>query len=132
MQENLKNFILQHKKRPKNCQMSMLTFKTRYPKSCGIVKRDQNKILINFYEKPDKYLGNIANGAIYCISNKMLIELKKIKNDLLKDFSTEIIPKYYKKIFCIHTNKYFTDIGDIKNLNYLKLKNRFNLKLKII
>ena len=49
--------------------MSMLTFKTRYPKGCGIVKYNQeDRVLVDFFEKPKKYIGSNANGAIYCIS----------------------------------------------------------------
>jgi len=122
--DNFKNYILMHKKRPSNCLMSMITFKSNYPNECGIVKTTKNKILTHFYEKPKLFRGNDANGAIYFISRKMICDLKN-SNKELNDFSTEIIPKYLNKIYCIKTNNFFSDIGDIKKLNFLKLKKRF-------
>ncbi len=124
--DNFKNYILKHKKRPSNCLMSMITFKTNYPNQCGIIKTTKDKILSNFYEKPKSFKGNNANGAIYFISKKMINELKNSKKEF-KDFSTEIIPEYLNKIYCMHTNNFFSDIGDIKRLNFLKLKKRFYL-----
>ena len=125
MTENLKVFLQNHKRRPENCLMSMLTFSTNDPKSCGIIKSSKKNILEEFYEKPKKKVGNKANAAIYCLSKEMIKELKLQKKSYI-DFSTEIIPKYKRKIFCIHTNDFFIDIGNIKNLNLVKSRNRFH------
>lgn len=122
--DNFKKYILMHKKRPLNCLMSMITFKTNYPNQCGIIKTSKEKILTNFYEKPKIFKGNNANGAIYFISKKMIQEFKNTNRNF-SDFSTEIIPKYLNKIYCMQTNNFFSDIGDLKKLNFLKLKKRF-------
>ena len=68
---NLDFFLYNHKKRPKQCLMSMLTFKTRYPKGCGIVKYNQeDRVLVDFFEKPKKYIGSNANGIFTVYQKK--------------------------------------------------------------
>ena len=44
----LKDLIKAHNKKPKNCLMTMLTFKTNDPKSCGIVEVDNKKNINKF------------------------------------------------------------------------------------
>ena len=63
--DNLNDFLNMHHKRPKNCMITMLTFNTNDPKSCGIVKKDKEGKVIEFYEKSEKIMGNCANGALY-------------------------------------------------------------------
>ena len=58
---------------------------------------------------------------LFTVYQKMIDELNK-KKFLYKDFSIDVIPKFKNKIFCIHTNCFFTDIGDINNLNFLRQK----------
>ena len=50
-EEGVKNFLKNYKKMPKNCLMSMLTFRTKKPKTCGIVKTNKNNIVVKFQEK---------------------------------------------------------------------------------
>ena len=48
---NLSELIFAHKKRPKYCLLTMLTFNSSNPKHCGIVETDINGVLTNFHEK---------------------------------------------------------------------------------
>tara|TARA_Y100000590_G_scaffold163199_1_gene187073 strand:+ start:7342 stop:8031 length:690 start_codon:yes stop_codon:yes gene_type:complete len=111
--ENITSLISAHKKRPPECLMTMLTFKSSDPSSCGIVSLDNRGVVKNFYEKKKENNGNIANGAIYILSNK---SLEIIKNNFseAKDFSTEIIKNFLGKIYTFQTNKFFTDIGTLE------------------
>ena len=61
-------FIQAHKNRPKRCLMTMMTFPTDDPLSCGIVKLDNEGVVVDYYEKSSSMNGNIANGAVYIIS----------------------------------------------------------------
>ena len=111
--EDLNILISAHKNRPADCLMTMLTYETPNYSSCGIVKTDERGIVKNFYEKNNNNFGNIANGAVYILSSK-LIEI--IQNEFIhaKDFTKDIIINFLGKIYTYKTNKFFTDIGTLK------------------
>ncbi len=114
-EEGLKNFIKHYKKMPKNCLMSMMTFRTNKPEKCGIVKINKKKIVTKFQEKKKNNLGNLANSAVYILSKKFIKLMKKNK-PLVNDFSTEIIPNFINKIYTYETKDFFIDIGTPANL----------------
>jgi len=107
---NLKDFQKAHQNRPSECLMTMMTFRTHNPSSCGILEIDKYGIVRNFHEKISNPPGNLANGAVYIISAELLKELKK---DLFvfKDFSTEVINYYIDHIYTYETKEVFIDIG---------------------
>ena len=111
--ENLNSLIDAHKKRPQGCLITMLTFKTSNPSSCGIVTLDKRGIVKDFHEKVKQNYGNIANGAIYILSAES-IEIIRNEFSHTKDFSTEIIKNFLGKIYTYQTTKFFTDIGTEK------------------
>lgn len=118
--ENLNNFIKAHNKRPKECLFTLMSFKTTQPKNCGILKT-YKKILINYQEKPKYPKSNLANGALYFLSNQFIVNLKK-SDIFLKsfDFSKDIIPKYLNQIYTYKTKKLFIDIGNLKTYEKYK------------
>ena len=123
---DLGDLINSHKRRPKNCMLTMLTFNSTNPKSCGIVEIDSNKIVQNFYEKIDNPTGNVANGAIYVFENDFLDWL--IQNyPNASDFSNHIIPKLLGRIYTFHTTMTYIDIGTPGSLdqarNFANIKN---------
>lgn len=121
---NLTNLIEAHKNRPKNCLITMLTFTTNDPQSCGIVELNSKGIVMAFHEKVDSPRGNIANGAIYVFENEFLEWLIK-EHPRAKDFSNEVLPFLLGRIFTYHTTKSYIDIGTIdalKRANSLKEK----------
>lgn len=117
---DIKKFLEAHKKRPKKCLMTMLTFRTNKPSTCGIVEVDKNNILVDFFEKVDNPPGNLANGAVYILS-KELINILATKNQLATDFSNDIIPYFKNKIFTYETKELFIDIGTINT--YIEANN---------
>lgn len=115
-QIDLSEILLAHQKRPKCCLLTMLTFNTKNPENCGIVKVNDQGIVQDFFEKESKYNGNIANGAVYLFDYNFLEWL--VENyPKAKDFSTEIIPNLIGKIFTSHTNMTYIDIGTPEELN---------------
>ena len=50
--------------RPSNTSITMMTFTSDDPQSCGIIETDTDGIVINFHEKVKKPPGNIANAAV--------------------------------------------------------------------
>ena len=93
--------------------LSMMTFMTDDPQSCGIVEVDNDNKLLAFHEKVDNPPGNHANAAIYWLGYKMIANL----DASLTDFSTEVIPKNIGNIWCWHNDDYHRDIGNIDSLS---------------
>lgn len=113
---NLKNFLSDSLSMPKQCLISMLTFKCDDSSQAGIVKLNEKKIMLDFIEKP-KYSNNkLANAGIFFMSKDFIKYISLLKRPVF-DFSVDIIPFFKKKIYCIETNEMFYDIGTIKNYN---------------
>lgn len=107
---DLKAFQQAHHNRPPDCVMTMMTFRTAVPTSCGIVELDERGVVIGLHEKVATPPGNLANGAVYILSAEML---KKMSKDLfnLTDFSTEVLPLFVGRIYSYQTSEVFLDIG---------------------
>lgn len=109
-------FIQAHKNRPKRCLMTMMTFPTDDPLSCGIVKLDNEGVVVDYYEKSSSMHGNIANGAVYILSRDFMKIIKSnFKNAI--DFSTDIIPNFIGQIYTYENKDYHRDIGTIESYN---------------
>ena len=110
------NFIIDaHNQRPKECILTMLTFNTLNPQSCGIVQINEKGIVESFYEKVNFFKGNRANGALYVFDYE-LIEFLEKKDFNFYDFSRDIIPLLLGRIFTWHTNSNYYDIGSHESL----------------
>jgi mannose-1-phosphate guanylyltransferase len=108
--DHLHNLIEAHRKRPAECVMTMMTFRTDQPSNCGIVDIDENLVVTGFYEKVSSPPGNLANGAVYILSAAMLRELS-LEFSTVKDFSNEVLPHFIGRIFTYETLDVFIDIG---------------------
>ncbi len=112
---NFKAFINFHlKKRLNGCLITMMTFQTDYPRQCGIIKKNKNNIVEEFYEKVNNPPGNIANGAVYIIEPEVIEWINDNKDK--KDISTQVIPNFLGKIAAWHNNDVHRDIGSIESL----------------
>ena len=112
---DLARFLDLHAKRPSNCAMSMLSFRTDNPQSCGILELDAKNVVRRFHEKILNPPGNLANGAVYILTNEILDFIKSKKEHIL-DLSNEIIPSFLNRIYSIETDGYHRDIGTIESL----------------
>ena len=106
---------------PKKKLLTMMTFKTDNPKSCGIVRVDSEGIVEKFYEKDKNDHGNIANAAIYCFDDNLIGYLLSM-NKKIYDFSRDVIPNILGKIQTYHTNSFLIDIGNFESL--MKARNQ--------
>lgn len=106
-----------HLNRPQECVMTMMTFRTADPSSCGIVELDEHGVVIGFHEKVAKPPGNLANGAVYIFSKELL---GKLGTDLqmVKDFSNEVLNRFVGHIYSYETSEVFLDVGTPES--YLK------------
>jgi len=103
---NLGQLIKFHNQRPAKCLMTMLAFRTDTPQTCGILEVDDQNVLQNMYEKSLQDNGNLANGALYILSSELIARLTTES-----DFSTQVIPKLYDRIYVVETNEIYLDIG---------------------
>ena len=114
-----------HDNRPEGCLLTMMTFRTSEPTSCGIVELDRRGVVTEFHEKIQNPPGNLANGAVYILSKELIKELA-VKNKTTKDFSTEVLNHYMGKIYCYETHHTFYDIGTPEAYQLANQKNTIN------
>ncbi|KZR61069.1 nucleotidyltransferase family protein [Prochlorococcus sp. MIT 1306] len=115
MEESLRGLVNAHEQRPSHCIMTMLTYTTNVPESCGIVVKDMKDVVIGFHEKKKEDYGTCANGAIYIVENEFFDEIKGMDQNQ-RDISINIIPKLIGRIYTYHTDMYFDDIGNKERL----------------
>ena len=105
-------FITTHHNRPKQCEMTMMTFTSDSPSECGIVQLDQDNIVTAFYEKVQQPPSKLANAAVYILEPSVIDFLASLQKYNI-DFSTEVLPKFINKIYTFHNDIYHRDIGTL-------------------
>jgi len=109
---NFKNFIKAHKNRPANAEITMMTFTTDKPQSCGIVGLDRYGVVTKFHEKKKNPPSRMANAAVYIVEQSVIQYMEMLKKPKL-DFSLDVICNFMGKIFTYYNNIYHRDIGHI-------------------
>ncbi len=107
------DFLKAHENKPTDCIMTMMTFKTDSPSSCGIVEVNAKGVLTSFHEKVPTPPGDQANAAVYIFENEVLRILDSVNRDVV-DLSLDIIPKLIGKIFTYKNEVYLRDIGTLE------------------
>jgi mannose-1-phosphate guanylyltransferase len=110
MAGDLQGLLGAHAARPSECLLTMLTFRTDQPRSCGIVATDGRGVVTAFHEKVADPPGTCANGALYAFDGAFLDRLGCMQPQL-SDFSTEVIPTLMGRIYTWHTHQTYLDIG---------------------
>ena len=118
---NVLDFIGTHKSRPPQCNMTMMLFKTKDPKSCGIVELDEMGVVVGFHEKSMNPPSTLANAAIYIVEPGLISEFHS-KNPQATDISTQIIPKNLGRIFTYLNTHYHRDIGTQESLRLANIE----------
>lgn len=103
-------FLRAHAQRPPHCLMTMMTFQTETPQTCGIVELDAAGVVAAFHEKVPNPPGNLANGAVYLLSAELLAMLGGELSHVT-DFSTEVLHRLVGRIHTYETREFFLDIG---------------------
>lgn len=103
-------FMESHRKRPPHCEITMMTFHTPTPESCGIVELDRDGVVRAFHEKVPNPPGDLANGAVYIMEPSVLDFLAGLGKEVI-DFSTEALPAYVGRIYTFQNRTYHRDIG---------------------
>lgn len=107
---DVKAFIERHRTRPPGVEITMLTFDTDTPESCGIVEQDARGVVIGFHEKVRNPPGTRANGAVYVFEPSVVAFMRGLGHPAV-DISTEVLPAYLGRIQTFHDAVYHRDIG---------------------
>jgi len=107
---NFREFLdYHHTSRPNGTVMTMMTFESSIPKTCGIVELDKQGVVKKFHEKVENPPGNLANAAVYLIEKEVFEFI--LNNPGISDFSTEVLPKFIGEIATWKNKGVLRDIG---------------------
>ena len=111
------NYHIKH--RPERCSITMMTFESPTPETCGIVETDADGVALAFYEKSKYPHGNQANGAVYLLEPEVLKWIEN--NPEVTDFSNEVLPHFIGSIATWHNHGVHRDIGAFAMLKLSQL-----------
>lgn len=118
---NFSDFLVfHHTSRPEHCPITMMTFYSQTPNTCGIVEIDGDRVVIGFHEKVKNPPGNLANGAVYLLEPEMLQWI--CDRPEVTDFSTQVLPHFIGRIATWHNEGTHIDIGSIEALREAKVR----------
>ena len=103
-------FMHAHEQRPRGTEITMLTFETDQPSTCGILELDDLGIVTAFHEKVANPPGRLANAAVYIMQPTVLAFLTNLGKEEI-DLSTEVLPHYLGRIYTHPLRGYLRDIG---------------------
>ena len=123
---DMEQFFYSHLKKPKGCEITMMTFKASDPQSCGIVELDEDGVVVAYIEKPKRCIAGDANAAVYFVNQSVIQKISTVQNAF--DLSRDIIPLFVGKIFAWKNTIYHRDIGTPESYKkaqseYIKISN---------
>ncbi len=118
---DIQAFMRAHQMRKQGVEITMMTFKTDAPQSCGIVECNEDNLVIGFHEKVPHPPGNEANAAVYIIEPSVIAFIGLQGKEIL-DFSTEVLPHYLGKMQIFRNTDYHRDIGTPESLRLAELE----------
>jgi mannose-1-phosphate guanylyltransferase len=108
-----REFCAAHETRPSIAKLTMMTFTTDDPPSCGIVTTDAQGMVNGFFEKVLNPPGTRANAAVYVFEPAVLDFALALRRTSL-DISTEVLPQFLGRIWTWHNARYHRDIGTLQ------------------
>jgi len=115
------SFIGAHRSRPPGSVITMMTFDTDAPQTCGIVVTDGRGVVLHMHEKVAAPPGRRANGAVYIFEPEVVDFMASIGKANV-DVSTEVLPHFMGRIFAFHNQRYHRDIGTIESLRKAEIE----------
>jgi mannose-1-phosphate guanylyltransferase len=112
---DVRGFVAHHHKRGPGIQLTMMTFDTDAPETCGIVEVDSAGVVVRFHEKVSNPPGTRANAAVYIFEPIVVDFIMSLGKEIV-DLSTEVIPHFLGRIASFHNTDYHRDIGTIHSL----------------
>jgi mannose-1-phosphate guanylyltransferase len=89
--------------------MTMLLFRTPYPKQCGIATLDAGGLVTAFVEKPEHPESDLANAGLYVVSAEAWREIADMD---VFDFGFDVIPRFVGRMRGMPFDGYHRDIGN--------------------
>ena len=114
-------FIDAQRHRAIGTEITMMTFKTDAPHSCGIVELDSRGVVQQFHEKVNNPPGDLANAAVYIFEPSVIDCLASLGSEVV-DISTEVLPAYLGRIQTFLNDDYHRDIGTPESLALAELE----------
>jgi mannose-1-phosphate guanylyltransferase len=108
-------FIACHRARSAHVAMTMMTFDTDAPSTCGIVVSDSSGVVREFHEKVANPPGTRANAAVYIFESEVVDFIASLGKPVV-DLSTEVLPRFLGRIGTYHNTGYHRDIGSPESL----------------
>lgn len=112
---DVKAFIARHQTRPSAAAITMMTFDTDTPQTCGIVEENAAGLVTAFHEKKPKPPGRRANAAVYIFEPEVVETLAALGLER-PDISLDLIPRFMGRIATWHNADYLRDIGTPESL----------------
>ena len=121
------DFIHSFETRSPISEITMMTFRTDDPSSCGIVEIDDMGVVQEFHEKIANPPTNLASAAVFVLSNRTVKFVGQQKRGYL-DFSRDVLPHFMGRINTWENRIYHRDIGTLDSyhqclLDWEKMKN---------
>ena len=111
---DMQGFVARHASRPPGCAITMMTFDTDAPQTCGIVE-ERDGVVVAFHEKVANPPGTRANAAVYIFEPEVISFMTSL-NKAVIDLSTEVLPHYLGRMCTFHNAQYHRDIGNLESL----------------
>lgn len=108
-------FWQKHLDQDSKIAMTMMTFVTDSPQTCGIVELDSAGRVQGFHEKAANAPGHLASAAVY-ICNPKVVDFISGLGRTVVDLSTEVIPAFLGRIATYGECLYLRDIGSPESL----------------
>ena len=110
---DVKAFSDAHAGRPAEAALTMMTFTTDTPASCGIVTTDRHGLVDGFHEKVADPPGVRANAAVYIVEPEVVALAREVGRPVV-DLSTEVLPRLVRRMATWHNATYHRDIGGLE------------------
>ncbi len=127
--DDLFGLVAAHESRPAECIMTMLTFRSPDPSSCGIVDTDEAGVMVALHHKIADPPSDLANAATYVFTPELVDLMAEYPEAL--DFSAEVLPRLVGKTQTHPTHMPFIDIGSVPAFLGAALEEPIRLTLRL-
>ncbi|MGC0119183.1 nucleotidyltransferase family protein [Pseudoalteromonas piscicida] len=111
-QSSLAGMLEAHNQRQTQTDATLLLFETPTPRSCGIVKLDDNQVIQEFHEKVEHPPGNLASGALFIFSPEVYERyFSHLEAQRPYELSLDVVPNMIGKLQGWLVDDHYLDIG---------------------
>ena len=99
--------------------------KVEDPRRYGVVIRNNDGLITDFQEKPEKPKSDLASTGIYVMSKNILDEIP----EGFCDFAKDVFPSLVGKLYAMQSDCYWTDVGTWESYRQAEKHMRENRRL---